>query len=106
MPIATSILLAGAALAIGVGTAAKSAIDAKKQAAAAKKAAKAQAKALKDANALANAADPTKTTGADVEVVRKVGDDRKRGKGSLAARKKAASLGGLGAESAAAVGGL
>lgn len=88
---------------MGVGTAAKGVMDAKAAASAAKKAAKNQAQALKDANA----ADPTKKTGADVQVAGKDGADaRRRGKGSLAARKKAAALGGLETNGASAIGGL
>lgn len=101
MPIATSILLAGAALALGVGTAVKGVVDARQAAAAQKKQIKAQERAAADALA----AKPSKSTGADVEILTS-DKTRRRGKGSLAARNRTASLGVLGGESAAAVGGL
>lgn len=101
MPVLTTTILMGAALAIAAGTAAKGAIDAKKAAKVQKKDAKKQERLARDALA----AKPSRKTGANVEVL--TSDvQRKRGKGSLAQRNRSASLGILGGESASAVGGL
>lgn len=101
MPVATSVLLAGAALAIGVGTAGASAVAASQQAAATKKSAKEQKRALE----AASQRKPSERTGADIKLISQ-DDNRRRGKGSLAQRQRAAALGGLGGQSAASIGGL
>lgn len=96
MPLLTTIV-AVAAVAGMVGTVVQQSVAAKKQAKAAKKQAQ-------EARAAANAAPPAKTTGADVRLAAR-DSDTKRGKGSLASRRRATSLG-LDGPSAASVGGL
>lgn len=89
----TFIAVAGVAAAVGGTVAAK--VSADKQAKAAKKqAAKVKAAAL--------AKPPSTTTDAEIKLAR-ADQDRRRGKGSLAARRKASALEG---QSAASVGGL
>lgn len=96
--ITTFIAIAGIAAAIG-GTVAQ-----KQAAAKQRKAAKKQAN---DAKAAAQAKKPAADTGANV-ALRRNDIERRRGKGSLAARRKAAAegAGGLAAPSASSVGGL
>ncbi len=97
MPAITS-LVALAGVAASVGGVITANIEAKKQAAAAKKQAD-------DAKAALQAKEPSEDTEAKIKLAQK-DKDLKRGKGSLAKRNRAASVGGLPAQSASEVGGL
>lgn len=91
--ITTIVAIAGVAAAVGGTVAAKVARD---------KQAKVAKKRSKEAKAAAQAKKPGTTTQADVALLSK-DTERKRGKGSLAARRKTAELAG---PSASSVGGL
>ena len=97
MPAITTIVaVAGVAAAVGGTVSAKR--QASKQSAASKK-------QFKKTQAAALAKPPKADTGAAVEL-RRNDADRRRGRGSLAARRRAQTVGGLSAPSASAVGGL
>ncbi len=97
MPALTTIVaIAGVAASVGGVVMANS--EAKKQAAAAKKQAD-------EAKAALQAKKPSEDTEATIKIAQK-DKELKRGKGSLAKRNRAASVGGLPTQSAASVGGL